>query len=264
MIHEAINRLAELVTTGQEPRLVRVSEYQALLFRGDAEPVEIALEPPPEAHKLFTLASFLEAVQNSGYEDCLIFVNSTQIICVSGPDERKHSISFGLPIAPQFATVKGLRREQPFPQRELHELLRHDLRGFEPEGLKQVVKQIKARSSQSATSEITQGRERGTMEFQSEVTAEISIPETVAFHVPVFRGEGIDFRRSIECSLDVTLPPAPVSFRIEPLPGEVDRVVAEVLQEILGAITGEVGDTPVLIGDTDLWRPGRNGFVPQV
>lgn len=260
MIAEGLKFLAQLVTDGQQPRVVKTSQYSAMIFQGDKDPLTIDYEPPPEQHRFRALESFLIAAENARTEESAVFLDRSGALMVYELENRKHSLSLGLEFSTPYKTVSNFRRDAPISQRDLHELLRHDLREWTPMELKSLAQRITAKTSSHAESEIATGRERGMQEFTSEVVAEVQIPETVQFRVPIFRGDRLDFAIPIKCSLDVTLPPQPVAFRIEPLPEAVNTAVEEALRTIQSAIASELQDVPVLIGSTDLWRPPGNGF----
>lgn len=270
MLADALNTLSEWIIKSQQPRVVRTSADQAYIAFPDGKFHEVNFEPPAEAHQLETMQSFLDAVTLRGIpeqeggdaaDQSAIFLSKSKALLVVKLGDRQQSLEMPLREAPQFTALRGgFRRDKPLDQRSLLELLRHDLFPHAPENLINLARKVDATSHQRGVSEVSAGRERGTLEFQAEIRSEVEIPERVQFHLPVFEGDRLDSKQWVDCSFRVTLPPGPVTFLIEPYPGEIERAYEQALLAIHAVIAEECSDIPVLRGTTDLWRPGSNGF----
>lgn len=257
MITEALKFFTELV---QKSSVVKVLEEQpdhkSLLVAHGGTLHRFDKKPEPRRHTVDTMDDFVEAAERwgaSSEKGGVVWItppskgdDGATLTLVADDSDRIDTVTCFIPFSQTWLTLRQLPKS--FTQREFIALLRNRLLNAVADTLLPKVRRIEALSSGRASSEVSQGRERGVKEFQAELSNATDIPEYLPIQSYVFAHP---FRSAapaiVKCSMDVTLPPAEVVFRLDPLPEEIQSAELGAVAELAGILRGAL-NLLVLIG----------------
>ena len=250
MIQEALQYLANLATESQRAEFGVRDDRYVIVKRTGGEVSWVAGPPRPRSIDIDSFGSFIEACKH--YSAQAVFHCAEQCIAVLDDGEtsdRLDVINFTLAKSGVACVAESLNRGETLSQREFISLLRHELYGCVPETILPAVRKMDASSHGRGVSEVQAGRERGTREFVAELANASEIPEV--FPITFYCCESLTSITSVSvvhCTLSYTLPPADVKFTVRTIPGELDRAVAKVQEELGEALRGELQGIPVFYG----------------
>jgi hypothetical protein len=189
-----------------------------------------------------------------------IFVGRCSVVAVfDGPVPRRERCTLALSITPQYECLENLRlsnggdraKGEPFDQRGFLQLLRVKLdRCLHPDQVA-VFRSLKLSKAQGGESAIAAGNETFRKSVQIDALAGgMAPPEELTLNVQVYRDiREVEERQLVRCAVDVDLSDA--TFRLTPLPGELEAAQWRVLQSICRRLRVLLPTVPVHEGTSN-------------
>lgn len=250
-----IDKIKELTDAVRTPRVVDTKEPGHVFRYADAGTgvmQRIDKEPEPRAHGLTTLESFIElavAVKDQKHGPALpvIWLGEAGVELVIDDPTRRDRATLPLETTPQFQTLEVLKAGV-LKQADLVRVLRVSLAGCLPQGsgLLGLVRNLKFRNDAAGLGNLQHGRESMGKQIEAEVLGTDALPEEVTFHVRVFDLPECRVARPVTCALEIE--PHTQTFRLTPLPLQLEEAMEAELHEIEARIRGEVKDVPLYRG----------------
>lgn len=236
-----IDKIKELTDAVRTPRPLNTGEVE-----------RIDKEPEPRKHGLATLESFIElavAVKEQKHGPALpvIWLGAACVGLVIDDPTRRDRAELPLETTPQFKTLEGLRGAV-LKQADLVRVLRVALAGCLPSGssLLGLVRNLKFRNDAAGVGNLQHGRESMGKSIEAEVLGTDALPEEVTLHVRVFDLPECRVARPVTCALEIE--PHTQTFRLTPLPLQLNEAMEAELSEIEARIRGAVRDVPLYRG----------------
>lgn len=254
---DSLEWLAAQAVERTEPVRLLEREDVVQLYHRPTGKVELHVRPPkPRCHTVYTIADFALAVARWHSAAGVIFHNQDQLMYVLNDEDRRDRVVMPLLQSELFRLLCDLKDKQ-FDQRGFVRLLRYELAGCIPAQLVTAIAKIEVITNTAQRSEINPGRERGTREFAADLTSSGEIPDKVSLSLRAYTTPELDELITVDCGLEYTLPPQVVSFRLRPLPDEIDLVLRHLqgvlrasLQEALRTVFGEEHGGPTVLYGT--------------
>jgi hypothetical protein len=214
---------------------------------------------PPELTAL-SLDGFAELVGSVKDRAPEVYVGRESVVAVfDGPTPRRERCTLALPTTPQYDCLEKLLLNkgedpdegEPFDQRGFLHLLRVGLDGcLHPDQIA-VFRSLKLSKAQGGEAGITAGNETFRRSVQIDALAGgMAPPEELTLNVQVYRDiRDAEERQSVRCAVDVDLSEA--TFRLTPLPGELEAAPWRVLQSICRRLRGLLPTPPVHQGTSN-------------
>lgn len=219
MLKELLDRVWGLAQSNLLPQEVDVGDPRARHYLVGKEHVKVHRPTPVRKHTVQTLEGIFEACDRWGGEGVL-WHNRQNVVLVIDDDDRRDIVVMPLVVSEVFTLINKLG-DQAMDQATFVRLLKNQLNGYVPDSLRPVISKIEIASSAGQKNEINPGRERGSREFAVDVVGG-EMPEFIPATVPVYSNAGLRNNVPIRLSLDVTLPPQQVTFRVAPLPDQIE------------------------------------------
>jgi hypothetical protein len=246
MIADAIKALVELGRAADAPQPLAVSDPDNLHVVLGGKMTVVPRPLPPRGHKPETLDDLVALANRFAGADHspVVWYSAGAVVVVLNDDDRRDSTAtLELVESELFTKVRELAAfRRAMTQKELVRLLRIDLAGaLEPAALLNPVRRMTWSSSGETRATVERNRESMGKDIALTVRADADIPEEVNLRVPVFAnpGEG-EHDVLVRCAVDVE--PLEQTFRLIPLPGEVDNAVHTALADIAARLQQTLND----------------------
>jgi hypothetical protein len=268
MLREAIAAIREMADQSATPREVDLRDPRRKSFVVGDQTRDFDLPEPPRAHSLGRLDDLIDLANRfagkSGDDaeagpvelgdgmsaTVVVWYDADRVVAVL--DDAGHRVEHAtLALHPSdlFARVVALRKSPGWlDQKDFVRLLRIDLAGtLDPVHLLNVVRRVRFEAGQVTSGEVKRDKESLGREITSRVSAEGEIPEEVTLDLPVYSTPGVAWRYGLRCSVEVD--PTRGTFRLIPLPDEIERVQQLAVERIGATLDDELGDgTPSYYG----------------
>jgi hypothetical protein len=269
MLREAIDRIKELVEQAHGADVVKVAGEPAHVFylrdRATGTLTKCVCAADPRSLEALSVEGFAELVGAAGAPVGAtkeVFVGREEVVAVfDGPTPRRERCTLQLPVTPQYDRLAELAatpapddeeaKPRQFNQRDFLRLLRVELDGcLDPDQIN-VFRALKLSKSQGGESAIAAWNETFRRSMQIDALAGgMAPPEELTLNVQVYRDmrERAE-RQEVRCAVDVDLSEA--TFRLTPLPGELEAAQWRVLQSICQRLRELLPQIPVHEGTTN-------------
>jgi hypothetical protein len=233
MLAEALDRLTALARAAANPIKLDVKDPSKAYYALNGQPLDITLPVPPRDHRAASLDDLIALANRFAeiefYEPAVWF-DACKVVLVIDDDtadnaaHRFERATLDLEPSDVWARLVALRQTRAHHDHKAFiRLLRIDLAGtLDPVTLLNVVRRVKFEAGQITTSEKGKQRESMGRDIVSAVVTELEIPEQVTLSVPVYKTSGETDRWPLRCTVEVE--PAEGTFRLLPLPDEIERV----------------------------------------
>jgi hypothetical protein len=230
MIEEAIKALIDVGLRTAEPDLISVGDSRRLAYVVNGEVETYEREPAPRDHKAGTLADLIKLADrfNDDADRPVVWYGKSEVVLVI--DDSGHRLEKAtLTLAPSavFARVKALAaKPERFEHKPFLRLLRVDLAGtIAPAELYDRVKRVTFENGLTVRADVSRNKSESMgRDITSKVSGEGDVPEEVVLMLPVYSTPGERERYALRCAVEVD--PAEGSFRLTPMPDEIERVEA--------------------------------------
>lgn len=236
MLLEALKYLADLGQKASAPHRVDVKDPRRAHFVVGGQVLDLDLPAPPRDHHAGSLSEVVALANRfagSPSARPVVWYDAAAVVLViddatgEGLDgHRVEKATLRLEPSDVFSRLVALRerpREAWFDQKAFIRLLRIELAGaLPPVALLNTVRKVRFENGVTTTSEKRSQRESLGREITSQVSADAELPEEVTLNVPVYKTPGESERYPLRCTVEVE--PGDGTFRLLPLPDEVERV----------------------------------------
>jgi hypothetical protein len=252
MIAEAINRLSEILVRATAPVPLDLGDPRTKAYVIGGQVVKHDSEPSPRAHEvkhladLIALANRFAADPTSGGPPVVWYDESAVVLVVDDAGHRLETATFRLTHTDVFARLVDLAKSKPkFDQKAFVRLLRIDLAGtLDPVVLLNAVRAVRW----SSVTDVNVGKQRESLgrDIEARCVDGKDLPEEVTLKVPVFRQADERTPLSLRCSVEVDAGEG--TFRLLPLPDEIDRVLQVAVASIAERLTGQLDGATAYYG----------------
>lgn len=200
--------------------------------------------PAPRQHKASGLAAVCEFAGNNDGKSC-IWYSRIGVVCLMDDSNRRDRVSLPLTLSPQIDSLLFIEKTRPWlSHKELINLLKitfADCLG--PAGeLLSIVKNIRFKSGSEVDSQLApHGRSLGS-KIEAQVTGPHSLPDEVAFSVPIFLG-AVESWQTVTLAFDSDA--ATQKFQLVPLPRSIERAITFAERQIETEIAEGLDGTEV-------------------
>ena len=235
MITEALEFLADLVRSGEQAAEVPTESPRVKIFRKGLTTADVELPKPRRKHAAGTLAEVVRLATRFENERSGDTLDGARVVAWYGLDavtlvlddegHRVDTVKLTLsPSGPFAKLVEIAAVKAKFDQKAFARLLRIDFADcLDPVVLLNRVKRVQFDTVGTRTGVVTRQQESLGTSITSKVEAEGGdLPEVVTLAVPVWANPDLHDRYPCRCSVEVD--PAEGTFRLLPLPDELDRV----------------------------------------
>ena len=172
------------------------------------------------------------------------FSESKVTLLIDDDGKRANTVDFHLETSDVFTKLIALSKHtQPVDQKEFIRLLRVDLAGtLEPVALLEKVRTIKFSTTQDVASVKKAQSESLGKEIRSKVETDAgALPEEITLMAPVFKSFGMRRPVPIRCAVEVF--PTDGTFRLKPLPDEIEKAQQEAVRRIAERLVTELPES---------------------
>lgn len=250
MLDAALKFLTDLAKKTATPVSVDLKDPSRLGFVVDGNIITEDVPNPARKHKAKSLDEVIRIATRFVNPDQsvvpapVVWYDETEVVLSIDDDAyRIDSVTLTLETSDVFAKLVQLSKPtQPVDQKEFIRLLRVDLAGtLEPVVLLNKVRTLKFSTTADATSVKKAQTESLGKEIRSKVETDGGdLPEEVVLSAPVFKTFGQRRPVPIRCAVEVF--PADGTFRLKPLPDEIERAQQEAVQRIAERLSEELPD----------------------
>jgi|SRR5579863_3284674 len=247
-----------ILKTGQEAQGARVMESPdtgpGYWMQHDGELKWQDRKPAPSDHKarsLETLTAFAMALADHAEQPLpVVWYSRAGVVLLVDDSTRRDRVTVELVYSrPLNCLADCNARAVVWSQKDFIRILRTtfaDCLGSCGEILRNV-RTLQFNRSEVGNSSLQQGKASLGKKIESEVTGYDLIPDYLTFQVPVFEGGVIHLLAGVRCALEVD--PATATFQLIPLPGQIERAIAEAEDVIAEQLIEALGDkVPVYYG----------------
>lgn len=248
MLRDLFEAICQKQVQANTPVEIKCNDVFVKRFLFNGEVLTVPISPHTRDHRVDNINDLITAVKlyDQGRKAGSLWHNPTGLVYLIDDADRRERIWMPLITSEHWDIVKGLS-ERRLGQADFVRILRHELHGCVPDTLLPAISKIEVATSSGQRNEINPGRERGTREFAVDLANSGEIPEHFYCQLSVYSNVGLRTNRQIKMGLDYTLPPAQVTFRVAPLPDELE-IAEQDAQAELHALLVDAVDIPVFGG----------------
>lgn len=248
MLKEALDFLRDRFTVAAGAKLLNVPGDGRIAYVDQGGTLhQIAVTPPLRGHTVNSVDDLIAAAAKWNASP-VVWINGQNIVLVTDDGDRRDRVTLPLVKSAAFSRLTALAKDPELDQAELIRTLRVDLQGtIRRAELLAAVRHIKFRASSSGQSIVQHGNESMGKTIEAEVTGAGDIPETVVVECAVFSNPD-EREKSFTVGCDLEIVPADSTFRFQPIPDELERVIDAALHGIRDEIVAELGDVSVFFG----------------
>ena len=240
MLDAALKYFAELARKSADPKPLDLKDPRIVSYFIDGKYETNDVPPPARKHQVKSLDEIIRlATRFDDGEDAdaprpVVWYDETGVSLVLDDEGHRFDlITFALETSDVFRKVMELKaNSRPFDQRDFIRLLRVDLSGtLDPVVLLNKVRTIKFSTTGEATSVKKAQVDSLGKTIRSQVETDGGdLPEDVMLYVPVFKSFGLRFSVTVKCAVEVF--PADGTFKLVPMPDEIERAQHEAIRRI--------------------------------
>lgn len=247
MIADAIKALADLAVRATTPHKIDSGDTRKLAYVVADQMVTIDTEPTPRKHEVKSLDDALELANRFANRSPVVWYDEDAVVLViDDASHRTETATFRLHTSEVFDKLAELHKSKPkLDQKAFVRLLRIDLAGtLDPVVLLNAVRAVRW----SSTTDVNVGKQRESLgrDIEARCTDGKDLPENVTLNVPVYRVAGE--RTPLPCRCSVEVDAADGTFRLLPLPDELDKVRQAAIASIAARLGAGLGDVPCYYG----------------
>ncbi len=234
--------------------LIEVGKSQAdVVVKPSPEPAHVYFLRQPdgklvrqhaEVHPFVHRAESLQPIADMATIDDQIWYSHAAVVLKMGEDLRDRAV-LELHASDQYKLLKSWKERKPaLSQAELIRELRITLRDSLSQcgELVEILRRVRFNASATIEAEVGHGKASLGKAITGEVTGLKVIPEYVTFAIPVYANQCFrGIREPVECALEPDA--ATGTFRVIPLPGQlelaIDRGLTEIASQIVGRLDGK-------------------------
>lgn len=248
MLKEALEFIRGQFTRAEAARLLSIPGDGRKAFvdqAGTVTPYDVT--PPLRTHRVDSVDDMVAAAKTWKAKPVL-WISGEAVVLITDDGDRRDKVTLPLVKSSQFARIIALGVDPELEQAELLRTLRVDLSGAINRGdVIATVRKLKWRTGASGTSEITHGGESMGRQIEAEVTGAGDIPESLVVSCPIYRNPGErDYTFTI--GMDLEIVPQDQTFRLRPMPDEIERVTEAALAGIRERLETALGDVAIFYG----------------
>jgi hypothetical protein len=253
MLDAALKYLVELASKSKAPAPIDTGDPHQAAFVIDGKISTYEKAWPDRDHKVKSLdeiarlATRFDAADTNGHGggSPVVWYDETQITLVMDDWAfRGNKAVLALETSDVFAKLIELRRNtRPYEQKDFIRLLRVDLAGtLEPVVLLNKVRSLKFSTTSDATAVKKAQSESLGKEIRSKVETDGGdLPEEVVLMAPVFKTFGLRKPIPVRCAVEVF--PSEGTFKLVPMPDEIERAQQEAVQRVAERLAEELPET---------------------
>ncbi len=236
MIADAIKYIATLAAEAAKPIEIAGLDPRVKTFAVNGKIESRAIEPSPRNHSVDQIEDIIRLANRfDGEEGCSPVVwydEDAVVLVIDDAENRLDQARFDLKTSNVFDKIRELREDKTYySQKDFVRLLRIELAGtLQPGILLDRVRKIRWETTDARTGEVTRNRESLGREINAKVDSTADIPEEVVLEAPVYSSRGERALYGFHCSVEVE--PLNQTFRLMPLPDEIERVQQLAVQSI--------------------------------
>ena len=242
MILDALRYLGDLAVTAATPRKLDSGDPRLMVYTIGGGVEKIPTEPTPRNHAVFCLGDLVNIANrfaDAASKPVVWYDEAAVVLVIDDDGHRLEKVTLGLNRSDVFTLLAEITQATPRPkydQKAFVRLLRIDLAGtLDPVVLLDKVRKIRFENGQSVELASTRQRESMGRTITSQATcAGGDLPEEVTLQVRVYKTLGLRESYPLRCSVEVD--PAEGSFRLIPLPDEIERVEQMAMTTVLGCL----------------------------
>jgi len=227
-----------LKVDAEPPHVYYLRDPDGNLRRVEAEP------RPPMAAAYSLQAIISKALENEDTAE--VWHCAGHVVTIFGKDKRGF-VSLDLAYSDQYLKLCGWKQHKPaLTQPELIRELRTTFRDSLAQAgeLVEILRRVNFRATATTEGEVGHGKASLGKTIAGEVTGTKAIPEYVTFNFPIYANACFrSIRTSVECALDPD--PASGTFRVIPLPGELEIALDAAVTAVGLQIREALGDTSI-------------------
>jgi hypothetical protein len=227
------SQAAKVFTAPQEP------EGVYYLQKPDGTVEKVTADAPLIRHT----AADLSAVVEFAADGSEIWYSREKVVCVIDRDSRRESVTLTLELSPQLKELQKLEANpRNLDQRQIVYLLRTTFRRClgRAGNLLDVLRSIRFNSQAAGEGVVQHGKASIGKTLKQEITGTDNLPEYFVLEVPVFTNASLAQVFPVECALEPDA--ATQSFKIIPLPNEIEGAVAGGERMIAQLLSAALGD----------------------
>ena len=244
MLDAALKYLAELATKAAAPVLVDSGDPFQIAYAINGKIERAATAIRPRDHAIGDLGALIALANAYSTEFAsVVWFDATSVVLVFDADSRIEKAKLSLKLSDPFTTLERLSTTKAkYTQKEFIRLLRIDLAGtLDPVVLLNPVRVVKFTNENVSTGSIQKGKESLGREINSRIEA-VEIPDDITLAVPVYSTPGERQPYSVRCSVEVDSLEG--TFRLLPLPDELERVRSQAVTSIAERLAKGLTDVP--------------------
>jgi len=265
VLDKALAYLAELASKAAAPQKIDSGDRRRISYVVNGQVVSTETAPPPRGHSVKSLADVVALANRFAADDgkatdtdgppAVWYDENAVVLVIDDDGHRLETATLALETSDVFRVLECLAKTKAkHDQKAFIRLLRVELAGtLDPVVLLEKVRKV--RFENGVTTEAVSARQRESM--GRSITSQVStdggdLPDEVTLSVPVYKTAGERAPVPFRCSVEVD--PADGTFRLLPLPDELERVrqvaVARIAERL---VDGLEHGTPAYYGS-----PGPN------
>lgn len=228
MLEPALRWLAELAQKAAAPIEIKSDDPRIANYLIDGIVQRFEKPVAPREHTVETLSDLVALAtrfsEDEDYAPTTWYDGTEVTLVIDDNAHRAECASMALAKSDVFARLDEINVKKPkFDQKAFIRLLRIELAGtLDPVILLEKVRRLKFENGVRTESTIQRAQESLGRNIVSKVESDGEIPEEVTLQVPVFKSPGPADRHPLRCSVEVD--PGDGTFRLLPLPDEIERV----------------------------------------
>lgn len=260
MLDAALKYLAELATKAAAPVKVDTKDPREVAYAINGEVKTYGTSIPPRQHHAGTLADLIKLANRFASAEELdgasndtrpvVWYDRDRVVLVLDDSMyRMETATLDLGCSDVWRRLCEVSLGKlKFEQKAFVRLLRVELAGtLDPVVLLNAVRKVKFGTDAVTTGLVQRQRESMGREINSRVETDgAELPEEVTLSVPVYKTEGERARYPVRCSVEVD--PAEGTFRLLPLPDELERVYNLALDNLEERLASGLNEVPYYRG----------------
>jgi len=237
MIKEALEYLKQNLTVPPAIQTVKCEPEHVYFLNGS----RYIAEPFPRSHKakdLDTIAAWANLFSN---DKSHVWYDRDAIIVVLDNETRRDWVIMRLNLSDPLKTIIGWgQKSGGFEQTDLILLFRTMFKGCLDKDLIAILRKVKFSSSGDSERTVTTTKTSIGKKIEQEASGAMEIPDDFIMNVPVFANTNLPMTGNVEVAISINVQSE--RFFLHPVPGHVERVVADAERELGKRLTELLDD----------------------
>lgn len=248
MLKEALEFFAEQAREADTPTRLDIADPRANWYLRGGDIVGVPTPKAPRDHVVRSLEDFVSLANRFGEPSTAWYSESCVVLMIDDADHRVERATLPLVHSDVFKTIRDLRASKSWmDQKAFVRLLRLDLASaLSPVSLLNIVKNVRFDSGVAVTGKLNRTQESLGREIGSSVSTEQDIPEGVTLTCRVYSTPGAQVDVRIRADVDVD--PSNGTFRLIPVPDEIESVLQYAMSTIGSKLTESLGEANAYYG----------------